>query len=89
MGGDGEELFDSAEVGSFRWSWSLATTVLALGLVAVSSALLRYTPRADHTLEECDVAIGQCAKLVAMYARTLKAPIAKRQELLDLTEPLP
>ena len=39
-------------------------------------------PRADRTLEECDVAIGQCAKLVAMYARTLKAPIAKRQELL-------
>ena len=57
--------------------------------MAVSSALLRYTPRADRTLEECDVAIGQCAKLVAMYARTLKAPIAKRQELLDLTEPLP
>ena len=89
MGGDGEELFDSAEVGSFRWSWSLATTVLALGHVAVSSALLRYTPRADHNLEECDVAIGQCAKLVTMYARTLKAPIAKRQELLDFTEPLP
>ena len=88
----------------------------------MSSALLRYTPRADRTLEECDAAIAQCDKLVAMcaetngvglpavhgcglchiwlqpsrvvaasdtygrrYAKTLKAPIAKRQELLDFT----
>ena len=58
------------QVGSFRWSWNLGTTVLALALTAVSSALLRYTPRADRTLEECDAAIAQCDKLVAMCAET-------------------
>jgi hypothetical protein len=56
------------QVGSFRWSWNLGTTVLTLALTAVSSALLRYTPQADRSLEECDAAIAQCDKLVAMCA---------------------
>ena len=61
---------DPEQVGSFRWSWNLGTTVLALGITAISSALLRYTPQADRTLEECDAAIAQCDKLVAMCAET-------------------
>jgi hypothetical protein len=85
VGSDDETIFDSAAVGSLRWCWSLGMTLVALAATALSARLTQYTHCADQTLEECDVAIGQYEKLIAMYLKTLKAPVSKRQEHLDFT----
>ena len=83
---DDEGEFAKTDVGSLRWSWNLAVTLVTLTSTALSTALQRYTPIADRTTQQCDEVTVHLDKLILMYLKTLRAPVAKRQEFQDFTQ---